>query len=177
MVIITSFTLNNNPSTGIFTVMSDEMIACPSCGGPLIYRDRVLRNLKNLFGEVRRFLLRRLRCQLCKGYHRELPNIIQPFKHYDSEAIQCVIDRSPDADMCAADDSTIRRWKTTFTDSAPDISMRLTSVQTRMSDKKIPAESAELLLGLIRNREKHWLAFVMALLINGGHALCTRFAF
>jgi hypothetical protein len=177
MVIVSSFSLNHNPETNIFTVISDEKLCCPFCDGFLVYRDSKLRTTRNLYGEARLFSLRRLKCQYCNVYHRELPNIIQPFKHYDSETIQFIIDGSPEADMCAADDSTIRRWKTTFAASAPDISMRLTSVQARISGGKIPVSDAESVLNLIKGMEKQWLAFVMALLINGGHALRTRFAF
>ena len=177
MIIITLFELNHNPGTGIFTVISNDEAPCPLCCGDLAYRDRVRRNRKDLFGETYLFSLRRLKCRRCSRHHRELPNIIQPFKHYDSETIQCVIDGSPDADMCAADDSTIRRWKTTFAESEPDISMRIASIQARTYGEKIPAADAESFLGMIKGKEKQWLAFVMALLINGGHALRTRFAF
>jgi hypothetical protein len=131
----------------------------------------------NLFGEVCHFSLRRLKCQSCSKHHRELPNIIQPFKHYDSETIQLVIDGEPDVAMCVADDSTMRRWKTTFTESEADISQRLTSVQAQISDETIPVENSKLILNLIRGSEKRWFSFVMALLINGGHVLRTQFAF
>ena len=177
MVIVSSFSLNYNPETNIFTIISEEILNCPFCNGTLVYRDSKLRTAINLYGEARLFSLRRLKCRYCNAHHRELPNTIQPFKHYDSETIQSVIDGSPDAAMCAADDSTIRRWKTTFAESGPDISMRLASALARASEEKIPALNAELALTLIKGKEKHWLAFVMALLINGGHALRTRFAF
>jgi len=177
MIIVSSFSLNLNLKTEIFVVESTEIIDCPLCGGTLKYRDRITRNKKGLSGKVSRFSLRRLKCQQCNRYHRELPNIIQPFKHYDSQTIQYIIDGSTEAEQCAAEDSTIRRWKTTFAESTPDISMRLTSAWARMSGEKVPIENAEMILDLIRGREKHWLAFVMALLINGGHAPRTRFAF
>jgi hypothetical protein len=177
MVIITSFTLNLNPVSGIFTTTSYEASLCPFYNGNLACRDMRPRFPKSVLGDARHFSLRRLKCNCCGVLHTEIPNTIQPFKHYDSAAIQCVLDGSPDAAMCVADDSTIRRWKAAFMETGPDISQRLTSIRARMSEEKIPALEPEEILNQIRGREKHWLAFVMALLINNGHKLCTRFAF
>jgi len=177
MLIISSYEQSYNPITSIFTVITDEILCCPLCGGILLYLDSKPRGLKNLAGLVSRFLLRRLRCSACGKIHTELPDIIQPYKHYDSETIQHVLDGSAGASYCAADDSTMRRWKSSFAESAADISQRLTSIRARISDEKIPIQKSEEILNLIRGEEKHWLAFVMALLINSGHKLHTRFAF
>jgi len=177
MVILSSYVQIYNPITAFFTVISNEIMICPLCGGCLLYRDSRRRRLKNLAGIVSRFLLRRLRCQSCGKIHTEIPDIIQPYKHYDSETIQHVLDGSGGASCCAADDSTIRRWKSSFAESAADISQRLTSIRAQMSDEKIPIQDSEEILNRIRGKEKHWLAFVTALLINGGHKLHTRFAF
>jgi hypothetical protein len=177
MVIITLFTQNLNPVSGIFTITSHELSLCPFCNGGLAYRDMRPRFSKRILGEARHFSLRRLKCQSCAVLHTEIPDTIQPFKHYDSDAIQCVLDEGPDAAMCVADDSTIRRWRTAFMETEADISQRLTSIHVQMSGEKIPARESKEILNLIRGREKRWLAFVTALLINSGYKLCTRFAF
>ena len=122
-------------------------------------------------------MLRRLLCEGCAKLHTEIPDIIQPFKHYDSETIQSVIDGGEKAMDCVADDSTISRWKSDFTKAAPDIEQRLGSVYVREADETIPVLSSVTILAYIRAMQKCWLAFVMVLLINGGHKLCTRFAF
>ena len=122
-------------------------------------------------------MLRRLLCDDCKKLHTEIPDIIQPYKHYDSETIQSVIDGGEKARCCVADDSTISRWKSGFAKAAPDIEQRLASVYVREVDGTIPVLSSITILAYIRAMQKRWLAFVMALLINGGHKLRTRFAF
>ena len=121
MIIVSSFNLDHNTKTGVFTIITDETSGCPLCDSELTYRDSKHRNLKDLYGKLRRFLLRRMRCKECNKLHTELPNIIQPYKHYESYVIQCILDESEEASKCAADDSTIRRWKKEFSKSAPDI--------------------------------------------------------
>jgi hypothetical protein len=122
-------------------------------------------------------LLRRLRCEDCKELHTELPDIIQPYKHYDSAAIQSVLDGSEDSDTCVADNSTIHRWKSEFKNAESDIAQRLASIHSRMTDEKVPIFLLTQILNNIRVKHKRWLAFVMELLINNGYKLCTQFAF
>jgi uncharacterized protein YbaR (Trm112 family) len=177
MIIVSLFKLNNNESSGIFTITTEEIICCPLCNGELFYRDSKLRKLKDILGEVLRLFVRRLRCQVCKKLHTELPSIIQPYKHYDSNAIQSVLDGSVDASACSADNSTIRRWKAEFTEAEPDIAQRLASVYAQMTDEKVPIGRTSKILNVIKAKYKNWLAFVMKLLINSGQKLCTRFAF
>jgi hypothetical protein len=133
--------------------------------------------LKDLLGEVLRFFVRRFRCQVCKKLHTELPAIIQPYRHYSSYAIQSVLDSDEEGSACVADNSTIRRWKTEFANAEPDINQRLASVQAQMNDETVPVANSVHTLDKIRTEIKHWLAFVMELLINSGHELCTQFAF
>jgi hypothetical protein len=177
MVIVSSFKLSHNELSGIFTITAEEFICCPLCYGELSYRDSRLRMLKNLLGEISHFLLRRLRCTGCKKLHTELPSIIQPYRHYSSDVIQSVLDGSEEGSDCAADNSTIRRWKTEFAEAEPEINQRLASVYAQMAEEKVPIASTVHTLDKIKIKTKHWLAFVMALLINSGYKLCTRFAF
>jgi len=178
MVIVSSFKLAHNHLEDIFTIITEnESIHCPLCDGELAYRDNRLRIVKNLFAEVRRFLLRRLRCKGCKKLHTELPDIIQPYKHYDSETIQKVLDGSAEVAACSADDSTIRRWKNEFAEAKRDINQRLASVYARMSDGKVLISATVNILDKIKAETKRWFSFVMTLLINNGHKICTQFAF
>ena len=178
MVIVSSFKIVHNHLDDIFTIISEnESIHCPLCDGELTYRDTKLRKVKNLLGEIRRFLLRRLRCTECKKLHTELPDIIQPYKQYDSETIQKVLDGCAEATVCAADDSTIRRWKNEFSEAEPDINQRLASVYAQMSDGGVPITATFNVLGRVKIEIKRWLSFVMELLINNGHKICTQFAF
>ena len=177
MVIISSFKLIFNENGKYFAVKTEEFSNCPFCGGDLKYRDSVFRNLKDLASEVTRYLIRRLLCLECRSLHRELPDIIQPYKHYGSAVIQAIIDNGEEALSCAADNSTIVRWKTGFANAASDINQRLSSVYVRMTENTVPLAKTETILKRVRKSEGRWLAYVMKLLINGGHKIRTRFAF
>ena len=178
MIIVSSFELTYNNISGFFTIRTTEESVCPFCSGELVYRDSKSRKLKDIVGEISCFLLRRLHCQgTCKTLHTELPDIIQPYKHYESAVIQSVIDGSADALTCHADDSTIRRWKNDFKNAEPDIEQRVASVYGVMTDEIAPIGATRQILEVIKGKCERWLAFVMALLINSGHKICTQFAF
>jgi len=177
MIIVPKFELQYNEEKGIYTIISMSPCKCPLCGGAVYHRDRKARDSKRLNGEVLHFSLRRLLCENCEKLHTEIPDIIQPYKHYDSEAIQNVLDGGEEAGGCVADDSTIRRWKTYFTEAEPDIEQRLASVYAQESDETAPLLSPGMTFAAIRVMVERWLAFVMRMLINNGHKLCTRFAF
>ena len=177
MFIVSSFRLIHNEKTGVPAIVSDEAVPCPLCKGRLFYRNSRLRKLMDLAGDISKFLLRRFVCERCKKLHTEIPCIIQPYKHYDSETIQGVLDGGEGAKSCCADDSTIRRWRSDFAKEEADITQRLLSVFAAASDEKPPIRASGQVFHGIRALRERWLAFVMALLINHGHKLCTRFAF
>jgi hypothetical protein len=177
MIIISSYTEQRNKKTGVYAITADNTPPCPLCSGELKYRDSRLRMLKNLLGEAAAYLLRRLRCAGCNKLHTEFPDIIQPYKHYDSATIQCVIDGGEDASRCAADDSTMRRWKSEFAESEADIAQRLAAVHAKETGSRAPTGAGAAALAGIRAAVARWLAYVMELLINGGHVIRTRFAF
>jgi hypothetical protein len=177
MVIVSSFKLKYNKKTGLYTVISAESTDCPLCNGFLNYRDNKKRQSKNLSGKKRILSLRRLKCEICGKLHIELPDIIQPHKHYDSDTIQCVLDGSKEAERCVADNSTIYRWQITFRNEESDIVQRLSAVYAQEMDEKVPLIAPERILSSIKDLHKRWLAFVMWLLINSGYKICTQFAF
>lgn len=82
---------------------------CPSCNALMTDRDRRKRAVKDSEGQTYIFSLRRLQCPECAQIHLELPDFIKPYKRYDKATIEAVI--SGNCDCCAADNSTIRRWK------------------------------------------------------------------
>ena len=65
-------------------------LICPNCGGTLKPYDSVKRILKTKNGVKKRIKIRRLKCVDCGKIHRELPELILPYKHYDSEIINGV---------------------------------------------------------------------------------------
>ena len=177
MIIVPKFELKYNRETGIYTIISITACTCPLCGGSLYHRDYKPRNSKKCDGEILHFKLRRLLCDNCKKLHTEIPDIIQPHKHYDSATIQSVIDGTEESKNCVADNSTIRRWEKSFAEAASDIDRRLISVQAKETDSSVRIIFPEITIAAIKATVNRWLAFVMYLLINSGHKLCTRFAF
>ena len=156
---------------------SDEVVACPLCGGFLCYRCFRPRKLKAIDGGKRILLLRRFKCRNCRKLHTEIPDIIQPHKHYDSDTIQSVLDGDGDSGRCHAEDSTMRRWKAAFAANEGDMSQRLSSIYAKATDEKPPIAAGSRAIDHIRADQVRWLAFVMTLLINNGHKICSRFAF
>ena len=142
-----------------------------------MYRDSVFRYVRDLYSETMRFLLRRLRCLVCNKLHRELPDIIQPYKHYSADAIQTVLDDSEEANRCSAENRTIQRWKYDFTNAEPDIAQRLASVYAVSRAENVPLKAAGAILSGLKTTHPRWLPFVVGLLINNGHKICTEFAF
>ena len=175
MVIVSSFEILYNKNGEYHEVLVHEAARCPYCGGALRYRNRKQRSVLDELREKIVYLLRRLWCEGCKSLHTEIPDFIQPHRHYSSLVIQDVIDGGGEA--CAADDSTIRRWRNDFEEAKADIEQRLKSVYARETDSHAPfASETKTLNGLIK-RETRWLSYVMWLLIRHGHRPCTRFAF
>lgn len=72
-------------------------------------RDSRKRKVKDSDGKEYIFQLRRLQCSACGKLHVEVPDIIQPQKHYGKSVIDSVLRN--ECDYCAADDSTLYRWK------------------------------------------------------------------
>ena len=72
-------------------------------------RDSRKRKAKNAEGKIYVFSLRRLKCPNCNSIHLELPDCIEPNKHYFKLTIENTL--SNNIDYCAADNSTIRRWR------------------------------------------------------------------
>lgn len=56
------------------------------------YYDSVSRIVRSKMNHVKRVKIRRLRCPRCGDLHRELPYFIFPYKQYEAEIIQGVLD-------------------------------------------------------------------------------------
>jgi hypothetical protein len=109
-------------------------------------------------------------CPQCGHTHTELPNFIQPYKHYEASVIQDVVD-GKSRDTCEADESTMRRWLAEHRRIAPHVETLLRAAQKNA----YPLFGASLLTYL-RQTKGHWLAFVTPLLCAAGFFPCTQFA-
>lgn len=97
----------------IYYVNNHQKTLCPNCNAPLKVRDSRKRNLIIDNGNILVFSLRRLKCSQCHSVHLELPDIMQPHKHYSADVIAHALDHT--RNDCPADDSTIYRWKSSHT--------------------------------------------------------------
>ena len=155
----------------IFFVKSKEISYCPICSGELSVRSSKNRKVIKDDGTKDTYRLRVLKCRSCGKIHIELPDFIQPFKHYESEVIETVIDGA--SYSCPAEESTQRHWRMQFTEKAKQIDGMLTSIW--MEIKMIPAKLMHKvsLLKNIRKTGTGWLRAVMRQLVNSGKYIHT----
>ena len=92
-------------------IKTNEENICPDCNGIIKVRDSKKRIVKDEDGVSYNFLLRRFVCCQCGKLHTELPDCIEKNKHYSKNVIDSV--KSGVCNFCAADNSTIQRWKKT----------------------------------------------------------------
>lgn len=89
---------------------------CPKCGGKLIFYDNVNRIVRTKYRKTYLVKIRRVKCLDCKMLHRELPRFIFPYKQYESEVINGVIEGLITPDTLGFEDypceMTMLRWKT-----------------------------------------------------------------
>lgn len=87
----------------------DVPIRCPKCQDEMKIRDTKHRYIRFGNGERYPFNLRRYYCSICHQLHTEIPDLVEPYKQYDSETIEKV--KSGDLSDFCGDDSTIRKWR------------------------------------------------------------------
>lgn len=63
-------------------------------------------------------IIRRLRCVACLKIHHELPDLLIPYKRYEAESIEQIVDATGPIDV-AVDESTLTRWREWFRTFAP----------------------------------------------------------
>jgi hypothetical protein len=93
----------------VFFVTSREKHNCPDCGGKLSGHGKDNRHIKNEHGEKEWYQISRTKCQGCKRTHSMLPDFMLPYKHYQADIIESVIDEVDP--FFAIEESTIYRWK------------------------------------------------------------------
>ena len=88
---------------------------CEKCGTVLKHYDRVTRIVKGKGGVKSYIHVERYRCPKCKTIHGFLPECVHPYKQYDAEIIDGVIEGLIDSDTLGFEDypceMTMKRWR------------------------------------------------------------------
>jgi hypothetical protein len=135
------------------------------------------------------YCIRVLKCvnKACPSkYHRELPDIIVPYKRYNAESIEEAIDHGNSDTTVAADEATIKRWRKWFSLNGTYVIMALLSVMATMGDDVIPSSLAnekthvhklvEIIKGIV-GRKIAWLCESVRILVNSAKWIFNRSAF
>jgi hypothetical protein len=165
----------------VFLVRSTEQVLCPCCGGDFIVIGSRKRKYIKGSGENCTLVIRRLRCQQCKRIHHELPDILVPYKRYDSESIEAVV-TGISALSVAADESTLTRWRSWFQSNSTYFLGCLNSIAIRFSQSTKERDFG-LTHSVLQKIWQHtgniagWLARVVRPIANVNLWVHTRFAF
>ena len=158
-----------------------EQVLCPCCGGDLFGIGSRKRKYIKGSGESCFLVIRRLRCRQCNRIHHELPDILVPYKRYDSQSIEAVVTGNSPLSV-AADESTLARWRSWFQSNSYYFLGCLDSIvirflpSTKEDDLGLPRS---VLQKIWQHTDKvvGWLARVVRPIANVNLWVHTRFAF
>ncbi len=165
-----------------FSVRCAESVPSPCCGEALNIIGSRRRKLVGESGDHRILVIRRLRCSQCRKIHHELPDCIVPYKRYESVCIEQVVTESEEAATAAADDATLRRWKTWFYEQTEYLLGALKSITIRFHQNpaeklSVPSQSAHHHIGHYVGDAPGWLARIVRPVVNSNLWVHTRSAF
>lgn len=161
MIIISKYQINQI-SDQLYYIRCKEHISCPSCGCQLRVIGSRKRKYINKEGEKITLIIRRLKCSNCKRIHHELPDILVPYKRYESCNIEKVL---TDSDNCTvvAEESTFYRWKKWFN----RLSIRIQTYPVLISGVGIKNRvSINIRLISLLKRYPRWLSKIVTQLVN-----------
>lgn len=156
-----------------FFVKSREESQCPYCEGKFKVIGSRGRSLYKQDGSCLFLMIRRLRCRDCKKISHELPDMVVPYKHHESDTIANALRENmpQETDCCPAETSTINRWKHWFFYNQTFLEESLRTLQKQNSSLLLTLP----LSPLSRQREG-WLRLLVCYLVNSGFWMHTRFA-
>ena len=159
-----------------FSFTSRETPVCPHCGGELVYRDTCSRHYKLGGGKRVWFRIRRLKCPHCNVLHRELPDVLAPFKHYRLDIIMGMLDGSLTTDDLKYEnypcEKTVERWRAWLEQNRTDIDGYIKSAGYRLL-----GYGEGLLYSTVSLLEKmmcsidNWLGIILRMISNSGGRL------
>lgn len=122
------------------------------------------------------FQIRRLKCPYCKKLHRELPDILAPYKHYHMDIIMGMLEGT----LTAGEDEyadypcekTVERWEAWLRNNKTDIDGYLKSVGYRLLGfKEELLYSTVSLLDEMKSSIDNWLGIILRIIYNSGGRL------
>ena len=149
---------------------------CPVCGGKLEKKGWVTRIEKKAGGGRETLLIEIRKCtnESCRKCHRLLPDELLPYKHYDAELIEAVIDGVASEEDEALEEGpspvTMKRWQEWWERLRAEAEGRIRSAAYRILDLSEQfLGSRESLLERIKERiVEGWLAATMKVMCNSG---------
>ena len=88
---------------------------CESCGSDLKYYDKVSRMVRTKNRKASIITVKRFKCPVCNCIHRNLPDYIYPYKQYEAEIIDGVVEGFITCDTIGFEDYpcelTMFRWR------------------------------------------------------------------
>ena len=117
-----------------------------------------------------------MKCPCCKKLHRELPDILAPYKHYHLDIIMGMLEgtltKGEDEYEDYPCEKTVERWEAWFSQNKTDIDGYLKSVGHRLL-----GYGEELLYSTVSLLEKmmcsvdNWLGIILRMIYNSGGQL------
>lgn len=159
----------------IFLIESSENSICPICGQPLKARDHVMRIMKSSDGSVHWLRIRRLACtnESCHRIHRELPDILAPYKHFEVDIITGVLDRLITPETKGFEDhpneATMQQWHHWFmlNRNTMEGTLRSKGYQLFGFTEKLLTSGVSL-LDQLRRDSCDWLRIMLRFIYNSG---------
>ena len=160
-----------------FSFTSRETPVCPHCGDELVYRDTCRRHYRLGGGRKVWFTIRRLKCPHCKKLHRELPDILAPYKHYHLDIIMGMLEgtlpQGEDEYENYPCEKTVERWEAWLNQNRTDIDGYLKSVGYRLLGYgEGLLYSTVSLLEKMKCSVDSWLGIILRMIYNSGGRLC-----
>jgi len=144
MTSISNYELKFNEKENIYYVIAlkPEKSTCPICRSELNPKGWPKRQTKLSGGEKITLKVRRYECRKCASFHRELPDMIVPYKRHCLETIEKIVAGAA-TDVCC-EESTIRRIRVWWAAMQLYIKNALNSIKERfeinLSAVKKPGE-------------------------------------
>jgi hypothetical protein len=164
----------------VFFVRSAEQHICPICEDDLYTIGSRKRFGRKPTGAQFTYVIRRLRCKGCERIHHELPDLLVPYKRYESACLESVVSERQVSDV-AADESSLYRWRVWFEKCWQYWVNCLSTIASRTGNPvealSVPPSSALQWIGRYVGQDVGWLAKVVRPIVNSQLWVHTRFAF